>query len=154
MLSYKDYIAGGGVPLYPTKYTGRADGLFKVRCPCGSLAFPQTMVDVRSFDAVLTEGQEFACDGCISDWERNKKPLKAGDIFLVRHEFRAAFAAHRLGAADQQADAVALEYLNKELKRTKDKEKAYAEAPADDSEKIKLEDRRKALETRITERTI
>ena len=125
--TYKDYLDGGGTPLYPTKYTGRADGQFKVRCACGSLSYAQTMVDIRGVDNHLTQGQEFVCDGCISKWEREKRPIKVGDTFLVRHEFRAALIETLHGGKNADAEAVALKSLERSLALA-EKEKARFEA--------------------------
>lgn len=144
MITYEDYLMAGNTPLYPVRPTGRVDGDVRHRCDCGGYAFAQIMVDVRSFDI----GGDFACDGCISHWERTMEPINSGDVFLHRHEWRAKFAERRLGRIDPQAETVRAYYLEKEIKLALEKEMAYSKASQSHPDKVRLKARRIALESR------
>jgi len=148
-MTYMTYLENGGAKLYPEMDVGRADGKPKVQCKCGAWAFAQTMIDVRTFNRVLTEGEKFICDGCYSSWERQKRAIDPGDNFLIRHEFRAKFAAKRLGRPDPEAEKVKLEYLEKEKERVLEDESRYASAPDDHPDKVALKSKRVEIEKRI-----
>ena len=148
-MNYKKYLNDGGKALYRTMDVGRADKAHKVLCGCGLWAFPQIMVDVRNLNPILTGGEKFVCDGCVSSWERQKRAIDPGDIFLIRHEFSAKFAAKMLGKPDVQAEEVKQEYLKKERKKIALTQKAYTTAPEDHPNKLKLEAMKTALDKRI-----
>ena len=153
-MTYRVYLDDGGLKLYPERDVGRADGIKKAQCPCGGWAFPQVMVDIRGFDNIMTDGTEFACGGCISSWERNLKPIEPGDKFLIRHEFRAKFIEIYRGVKDADAEAVKLEYLEREISKAIQRELIYGGEPDTNPEKIKLKARRLALEARIVKEQI
>jgi len=50
----------------------------KYRCVCGSFKWPQLLIDIRGLPHIT---QDFACDGCWSDWKRNGIDIDGdGDI--------------------------------------------------------------------------
>lgn len=112
-MTYQDYLNAGGAPLFETKDVGRPDGDPKHRCNCGGLEFAHFMIDVRAFDI----GDQFACGGCVSSWERNMVPIMDGDKFLIRHEWRAKFIERRIGQKDMGAEDVCMAYLKREHKK-------------------------------------
>jgi hypothetical protein len=48
----------------------------RVKCKCGRKVWPFVLVKVTQFDNV---DQNWACDGCWTDWQRHRKPLKKVD---------------------------------------------------------------------------
>lgn len=147
-MTYKIYLENNP-PLYPERDVGRADGAVKTQCPCGGWAFPQIMIDVRGFHNILTDGQEFACDGCISKWERTLRPISPGDEYLIRHEFRAKFNQVKNGQPDIAAEQVATEYLQRELNKVIKNEMRVTLLPENNPEKIRLKAKRLALEAKL-----
>lgn len=51
---------------YQATLRTRQRARLQYRCPCGSYRVPDLLVDTRGLDV----GQDWACDGCWSTWER------------------------------------------------------------------------------------
>lgn len=70
-------------------------GKFKYKCDCGSWVFASVMIDVRKLTP--PNGQEWACDGCWTHWERNQikvtKAKKQKDAKAWRKEWIKAHGA-------------------------------------------------------------
>lgn len=139
-MTYQDYLDSGGASLFKTRDVGRPDGDPKHRCSCGGWDFAKFMIDVRAFDI----GDDFACGGCMSSWERNMAPIMEGDDFIIRHEWRASFIERRNGEKDDGAEWVKIHYLNREKNKAVKRENSTA-----GPEKAKLTNKRIALENRI-----
>lgn len=145
-MTYKTYLDDGGTPLFKTRDVGRPDGAPKHQCSCGGWDFAQFMIDVRAFDI----GDDFACGGCVSSWERNMVPIMSGDDFLVRQEWRASLTERRNGDKDAGAEWVKVYYLTRE----KDKAIKRKNSEPDGPEMAKITSKIIALENRIKRETI
>lgn len=47
----------------------------RVACHCGRMVWPFVLVPVHSMDVP----HDWACDACWTTWQRDRKPLKAGN---------------------------------------------------------------------------
>jgi len=146
-MTYKIYLDNGGEPLYdeiPNPHNKLA-----VRCSCGAIVRPHELIDVRVFHHRLTNGEKFVCTGCYSTWEREKHKIDAADGFIIQEEFRAKFIETKTGRVDSGAERVRIEYLKKELDRVTNNAVAYASAPLDHPNKVRLESEKTELKKRI-----
>ncbi len=51
----------------------------RIECECGRKVWPWVLVDCRH----LPISQNWACDGCWTNWQRRKTPIDAGPDFIV-----------------------------------------------------------------------
>lgn len=61
----------------------------RYRCPCGAVVEPGRLVDCRSLPSV---GQPWACDGCISTWQREGRSVDGGPPPRDSKEWRIRWA--------------------------------------------------------------
>ena len=58
------------------------------RCDCGQLRHSFVIIDVRHIDGV---DQDFACDGCWTDWQRRRVPLHENHVTDVGKKHNAVW---------------------------------------------------------------
>lgn len=127
MITYKDYLDGGGEQLFATRSTGRADGAEQVRCVCGHWDWPVQFLDVSALPDAFTDGETYACPVCVAGWQRSLKKFDPADDFIHWAEWQAEFAA-RLGASRADVAAyksIALARLKLKLPRIAKREQLY-----------------------------
>lgn len=74
------------VPNYESNPDGskEIDDNGRVQCYCGRRVWPFVLVDTKPMNNVK---QDWACDACWTDWQRNRFPLTKGEIPNNRKEW-------------------------------------------------------------------
>lgn len=101
MNTYQDYLNAGGDHVLAERYPANNGRLFVI-CPCGRLEHPFMVWDVSALHAGFNQGQAWACDQCLTEWRREKRPIEPGDEYLVHEEQEYKWAVVR-GRARQHA---------------------------------------------------
>ena len=60
----------------PKNYLDNTGNKTTLKCPCcGASKLPACLVDVSELDSALTNGADYACDGCWTQWIETGKQM-------------------------------------------------------------------------------
>lgn len=124
MITYKEYLDGGGEVVLKSKACGRLDGRHKHQCPCGSYYHAFMIVDVSHLPDMLTGGEKFICGGCLTTWQREKRKFTDTDDFIIEQEWEMELE-RRNGGDVEKMKPVVKQFLERYQRRNVEKMRQY-----------------------------